>query len=140
MAAVAKTITPSVCTPLPVDSDRLPPLPLGEDVAAGDACYIKNDGKIWRSIGTTLAAPAAEVHGYAPISGKAAQRQTMSLYLGVDFAYGPNNLTPGSYLFLSGTTAGGLDTIASTGGTKAVALVVKNEASHSIVRVFRSQY
>lgn len=69
MSAVAKTITPSVCTPLPVDSDRLPPLTAGEDLAAGDACYIKSDGLVYKSVDTAVATPAAPAVAKADTGG-----------------------------------------------------------------------
>lgn len=112
MAAVTKANV-SLCTTLPGDPERLPPLLVGEDIAIGDACYIKSDGKIWRSIGTAVNA-AAVVDGYAPVSAKVAQRQPMSLYSDVTFNYA-TGLTPGAPFYL-GTTAGGLDTAATTGG------------------------
>jgi hypothetical protein len=121
MAIVAKVGTPSLCTDTPCDSDRLPPLPIGEDIAAGDACYIKSDGKIWKS--TAVAAnAAAEVHGFAPAAMLVAQRQTMSLYCNVNFTYG-SAMTPGAWLYLSAVTAGAIDTASSANQLKPVAFV-----------------
>lgn len=122
MAAVTKVGTPSLCTDTPCDANRLPPLLVGEDIAAGDACYIKSDGKIWKSTAASANA-AAEVHGWAPAAAKVGGRQPLSLYTNVNFNYG-SALTPGAYLYLSATTAGGLDTATSTNATKPIAFVV----------------
>lgn len=121
MASVTKSGIPSLCTNLISDGQKLPPLLVGEDIAAGDACYIKTDGKIWRSIGTA-ANPAAEVDGFAPVSALVAQRQTLSLMHDVNFNYGAS-LGLGTYLYLD-TVAGGLSTTATTGGVKPIARVI----------------
>lgn len=132
MAEITKG-TASLCTPLPGATDRLPPLLVGEDIAAGDACYIKtSDGKIWRSTGAAATAPAV-VDGFAPTAALVAQRQPLSLYTDCNFNYG-TGLTKGSFAYLSGTVAGGLATTASTGGTVPVGRVI--DATR--IRLFRS--
>lgn len=118
MTAVAKSGTPSISTPLVSPEQRLSGLLAGEAIAAGDACYINStDGKLYRSTGAAANA-AAQVDGFAATS--AAIGEALSIYFGINFRYG-TGLTPGTSLFLSGTTAGGLDTAASTGGTVVIA-------------------
>ena len=115
MAAVTKVGTPSVCTDTPCDAQRLPPLPVGEDIAAGDPCYIKSDGKIWRSFDGGSLGTSAEVHGWAPISAKVAGRQSLSLYRNVNMNYG-SGLTPGAFYYLS--TVGVIQTTVGATQTK----------------------
>lgn len=121
MAAVAKSGTPSISTPLASPEQRLSGLLAGEAIAAGDACYINSaDGKLYRSTGAAANA-AAQVDGFAASS--AAVGEALTIYFGINFRYGAG-LTPGTSLFLSGTTAGGLDTAASTGGTVVIARIL----------------
>lgn len=124
MAEVTKTGTPTVSTPYPGPEHRLT-LIAGEAIAAGDACYIKNDGKAWLATGAAANA-AAKVFGFA--LGVASAESPVTLGRGVNIAYGPNvGGTPsaeGAELFLSGTVAGGLADAASTGGTAAIAVVI----------------
>ncbi len=94
MAAVTKVGTPSLCTTTPCDANRLPPLLVGEDIAAGDPCYIKSDGKIWRSFDGGSLGTSAEVHGWAPVAAKVGGKQPLSLYRNVNMTYG-SGLTPG---------------------------------------------
>lgn len=121
MAAVAKSGTPSLATLDPgsecfVGSN----LVAGEDVAAGDACYIKgSDGLVWRSVGTA-ANEASKVHGYAAKVAKSGR--AITLMADVVFHYG-SGLTPGASYYLD-TAAGGLNTVATTGGTTPVAHAV----------------
>jgi hypothetical protein len=60
---------------------------------------------------------AALVDGFAALPAKIGEAVT--LLDGVDWHYGAA-LTPGARYYLSGTTPGGLDTVASTGGTIAI--------------------
>jgi hypothetical protein len=113
MADIAKVGNPSVATiGLDPGTQKLPTLLTGEAIAAGDACYIKNDGLIWRSIGTAANA-AAKVRGYAPYKANAGE--TLTLVKECVFQYG-SALTPGTPYFLS-ATVGALADAASTGGT-----------------------
>jgi hypothetical protein len=124
MAAVTKGSNVSLCTPLPNDSNKIGPLLVGEDIAAGDACYIKtSDGKIYRSVGSAAAA-AAECDGFAPVAALVAQRQTLSLFHDVNMNYAASGLSPGTYLWLSTTVAGGLDTASNVNQTKPFARVI----------------
>ncbi len=121
MAEIAKSGTPSVASVgLDPGSQKLPTLPAGENIAAGDACYIKNDGTIWRSTGAAVAA-AAKVRGYAPMKANAGE--VLTLVKECVFQYGAA-LTPGATYFLSGTVVGGLADVASTGGTGEVAYAI----------------
>lgn len=142
MAAVPKTITPSLVTKTCCNAHRRGPFYAGEDIAAGDACYLKSDGTVWRSIGTTLNAPEAKVAGWAALAAPAGTPVT--LYLEVVLAYGAAGLVPGTRYFLSGTVAGGLDTAPSTGGTATICEVepapANTSPNHSFLRVFRSTY
>lgn len=121
MAAIAKSGTPSISTPLVSPEQRLSGLLAGEAIAAGDACYINSaDNKLYRSTGAAANA-AAQVDGFAATS--AAIGEALSIYFGINFRYGAT-LTPGTSLFLSGTVPGGLDTAASTGGTVVIARIL----------------
>ena len=120
MAAVAKSGTPSISSMgLDDGSQKLPALIAGEDVAGGDACYVKNDGTIWRSNGTSANA-AAKVRGYAPTAAKAGE--PISLVFNVAFNYG-SGLTPGADVFAS-TSAGALVDAATTGGTAPIGFCI----------------
>jgi hypothetical protein len=132
MADVAKSGTPSLATTVPCPAHQIAGLLAGEAVAAGDACYIKSDGKVWRSTGAAANA-AAQVDGFA--AEAAASGEAVTLYHDVNFRYGAG-LTPGARYYLSGATAGALADAASTGGTGAIAFAV--DATR--VRVMRSRY
>lgn len=114
MADIAKSGSPSLSTLGPAPgSGKLPTLYAGEAISAGDACYIKSDGKVWKATGAAANA-AAKVRGFAPMdcpSGEA-----ITLLFNCTFRYGAS-LTPGADVFLSGATAGALADAASTGGT-----------------------
>jgi hypothetical protein len=120
MAAVAKSGTPSIATVVPCSAHRVSGLLAGEALAAGDACRIHTDGKAYKSTGAAANA-SARVHGYASMAASAGGPVT--LYHDVTYHYG-SGLTPGTPYYLSGTTAGGLDTAASTGGTAPCAFAV----------------
>jgi hypothetical protein len=119
MATLSKSGVPSLATINPgVEHQPGKGLLAGEAIAAGDLCYIKNDGKIWRSIGTSANA-AAKCVG---IAAKAADSgQPITIFRGVSFNYGAS-LTPGASLYVSGT-AGAIDDAATTGGTAPVGVV-----------------
>lgn len=88
----------------------------GEAIAAGDALYIKSDGKLWKATGTANNA-AAQVDGFA--AAAAAVGEAVTMVTDVDFHYGVG-LTPGARYYLS-ATAGALETVATTGGLIAIA-------------------
>jgi hypothetical protein len=120
MAVVAKSGTPSLCTRLPGADCQIAGLLAGEALAAGDACYIKSDGKVWRSTGAAANA-AAKVDGFA--AQQTPVGEAVTLFSGVTFRYGAG-LTPGARYYLSGATAGALADAASTGGTTPVGFAV----------------
>jgi hypothetical protein len=121
MAEIAKSGTPSLATVLPdPGACKLPALVAGENLAAGDACYIKNDGMIYRSTGAATG-QAARVMGFAPQKTNAGE--VVTLYYHVNFRYGAT-LTPGTPYYVSGTNPGGLADAASTGGTGIVGFAV----------------
>lgn len=121
MAAVSKSGTPSLSTVTPGGGCYVGSgLRAGEAIAAGDACYIKSDGKAWLATGAANNA-AALVDGFA--AAAAASGEAVTLLTDVDFHYGAS-LTPGARYYLSGATAGGLDTSTSTGGTVAIAKAI----------------
>lgn len=124
MAEVTKGVTPSLATPYPSSDKRLT-LTAGEAIAAGDACYIKSDGKFWKATGASANA-AAKVYGFALAAASAGDPVTCAW--GVNMAYNANisgtAKNPGVELYLSGTVAGGLADAASTGGTGVIAVVI----------------
>lgn len=119
MAAISKSGTPSPSTVNIPAANKITGLLAGEDIAAGDACYIKSDGKVWKSTGTS-ASPAAEVDGFAPVAAKTGEAVT--LLFGVTWRYGAG-LTPGKRVYLA-ATAGTLADAASTGGVASIGFVV----------------
>lgn len=93
----------------------------GEALGAVDACYIKaSDGKVYKSNGTA-ANEAAKFDGFTACAYAAGEAVTL-FSAGARFRYG-SSLTIGGDLYVA-TTAGGLDTAATTGGVRAVARVV----------------
>jgi len=119
MAAVAKSGTPSISTINPPNNTKLAGLLAGEAIAAGDLCYVKSDGKVWKANGTSANA-AARHAGVAATSAPVGEAVT--LYHDVDFRYGAS-LTPGALVYLS-TTAGLLEDAATTGGANAAGYCV----------------
>lgn len=131
MATIAKSGTPSLSTTQPCPAHSIVGLVAGEALAAGDACYIKSDGKVWLSTGAAATAPA-KVRGFAAMA--AAVGEAITLMKNVNFKYGAG-LTPGADYYLS-ATAGQLDTAATTGGTAPVAYAIDATRIH----VFASNY
>ena len=120
MANIARSGTPSVASALPCAAHKITGLLAGEAIAGGDACYIKSDGKVWKSIGTTTNA-AAKVDGFA--ATPAPVGEAVTLYHNVVFG-GFASLTPGARYYVSATSAGYLNDAATTGGTGAVATAI----------------
>jgi hypothetical protein len=119
MALIAKSGTPSLASPYPSHENTVTGLLAGEDIAAGDVCYIASDGTIMRSNGTAATAPAV---GFGIAGGAATTGEAVTLFRRANFHYGAA-LTPGTPLYV-GATAGRLDTAATTGGTVVVARVI----------------
>ena len=99
---------------------NLPDLVAGEALTAGNAVYIKSDGKIWKSNGTASNAASAFVGIVA--KDYAVGRAVTVFGIGARFRYS-TGLTPGARYFVS-ATAGLLADAASTGGTLPVARAV----------------
>ena len=115
MAAIAKSGTPSLSTPVPGPEHRIAGLIAGAAIAAGDPCYIKStDGMVYPSDGAAANA-AAKVRGYAPVAAQAGEAVT--LLHGVHFRYG-SGLQPGTDVYLA--AGGGLADAPSTGGVAAI--------------------
>lgn len=132
MAAITKVGTPSLCSVLPnASANKITGLLAGEAIAAGDACYIKSDGKVWKSTGTAANA-AAKVHGWAGVA--AAAGEAITLLFDVNLEYG-SGMTPGADIFLS-ATAGLIGDAATTGGTAPIGVVI--DATR--IRVWQSRY
>jgi len=119
MATLTKVGTPSLASVLPPANDKLSGLLAGEAIAAGDACYIKSDGKIWKSNGTSANA-AAQVDGFA--LNAASVGEAVTIAWNVNLRYG-SGMTPGTKFYL-GTTAGTLEDAATTGGSAWVAKAI----------------
>ena len=98
----------------------------GEDIAAGDMVYVRNDGLIMRASGAAANA-AALTTGMVWIPAKSGE--PVAYWEGVEFEYyGPNDtavLTPGARYYL-GSAAGTLADAATTGGTVPVGYAVTN--------------
>jgi len=131
MAAIASSGTPSIASVLPPQSQQIAGLLAGEALSAGMPCYIKSDGKVWKSTGTAANA-AAKVDGWA--AEAAAAGQAVTLFFDVNFRYGAG-MTPGARVYLA-TTAGTLEDAATTGGTAPIGFVVDATRIH----VWQSRY
>lgn len=132
MAAIAKSGTPSMSSLLPPQNNNIAGLLAGAAIAAGDACYINSSGAVVLSTGVAANA-SAKVRGFA--AAAATSGEAVTLLWAVNFRYGAG-LTPGIDVYLSGTTAGALDTVASTGGTAPIGFVVDATRIH----LFQSRY
>lgn len=118
--ATITTVSPSLSTLTPDHSCQVGSgLLAGEALAAGDICYIKSDGKAWKSNGTAVNA-AAKADGIAVETAGAGAAVTLMRNVEMSYASG---LTPGARYYVS-ATAGKLDDAATTGGTGAVAFAV----------------
>ena len=125
MATLTKVGLPSLASVLPQQNTQLAGLLTGEAVAAGDLCYIKSDGKVWRSNGTSVAAQAVCV-GIA--AEACAVGEACTILWNVNVRYGAG-LTPGARLYVS-ATAGAIDDAATTGGTAPIGYVVDATRVH----------
>lgn len=121
MAEIEKSGTPSISNQTPPQASQIGAgLIAGEDIEAGDACYITSDGTVKRSDGSA-ADEAAEVRGFAAM--EATEGEAVTLFRNVTFRYG-SGLTPGINVYLSDTTPGGLDDAPTTGGVGPIGFVV----------------
>ena len=129
MAEIAKSGTPSIATVNPCSAHRLTGLLAGEAIAAGDACRIHTDGKVYKATGAAADA-SARVNGWA--AGAAASGESVTLYHDVNYHYGAA-LVPGTPYYLSGTVAGGIADAASTGGTVPIAFAMDATRIHVLL-------
>jgi hypothetical protein len=125
MAVLTKDSVVSLDASSGMFAPQIPDLLAGEAIAAGDCCYIKTaDGKLYRSNGTA-AAEAAEFVGLAARAAAVGQPVTV-FGLGARFHYAAaGTLGPGDKYFVS-ATPGALDTVATIGGTVAVAQAIND--------------
>jgi len=136
MAAVLKTIVPSLGVSLPCNAHRVPnqSLVASEALAAGDSCYINADGTVYRTNGTA-AAPAALSDGIVLLD--VALGGPVTLFTAIECSYGPASLVPGTRLYVD-TVLGGLNTAPTVGGTIPVAKVVyvniTSSTPHAVIR------
>lgn len=120
MALATRSTTPSIDSIQGVKAPYLSALVAGEPLDALAACYIKSDGTVWMSDGTSDNA-AAKCHGFTPTSY--ASGAPVSIYgPGTRAEYG-SGLTPGAPLYVA-ATAGRLDDAPTTGGLAPVAVAV----------------
>lgn len=118
MAVVTKASTASIEGTSAMRADQRSGLLAGEAIGACDACYIKSDGKVWKSNGTSANA-AAKFAGVAAIA--AAVGEPVTLFgIGTLVAQYATGMTPGAPLYIA-ATAGAFDTAATTGGLLFVA-------------------
>jgi hypothetical protein len=126
MAEITRVGIPAVLSVLTLAANRINGSLAGEDIAAGDACYIDSDGKVHRSSGST-AGDAADVRGFA--TTEAESGRAVSLAFDVTMRYG-EDLPEDRNLYLSGAVPGGLADSPSPGGTRPVAFVVDATRIH----------
>ena len=120
MAEITKAGTPAMTSALILGVNRSSGLAAGEDIAAGDACHIKGDGRAYRSVGAADD-EAADVLGFAAAEAK--RGEAVTLAFGVTMRYG-DGLPPSGGLYLSETVPGGLADGPSPGGTAPIAFVL----------------
>lgn len=96
----------------------------GQALLAGAPCHIESDGKIYMSNGTAANADAVVV-GFT-IKTYAAGEPVTLYGPGTVLEYSDSALTPGALYYL-GTTDGRLDTAATTGGTRALAVALDSK-------------
>lgn len=120
MATLTASGTPSLATALPCRAHDISGLLCGEALAAGDLVYIKSDGKLWKSNGTSNNAAAACV-GITLVAAQVGE--AASAYFDVVVRYAAGSLTPGAKLYVS-ATAGKIDDASTTGGTAPIGVVI----------------
>lgn len=131
MADIAKSGNPSVSS-VTNQVNSFAGLLAGEGIGAGDACYIKSDGNIWKATGAAANA-AAQVYGYAMQAATIGEAVTLCWDVRIRYGAG---LTPGTKVYLSGAVAGAIADAASTGGTAPIGVVVDATRVH----VWQSRY
>src|SRR5712691_3576138 len=126
MAEIAKVGTPTVVSRLILAHNRIEGSRAGEDVAAGDACYINDSGEVCRATGAS-AGGAAEVRGFA--AAGAACGAAITLVFDVTMSYG-EDMPSTDGLYLSAIVPGGLADCPSPGGNRPVAFRVDATRIH----------
>lgn len=118
MAAVAKSGTPSLSTTHPASEVLRTGKRAAVAIAAGDALTILSNTTVGLASGAAANA-AAVVHGFAAVAAGVGDSVTL-LGRGAMMHYGAGLTAPTDF-YLSGTVPGGLDTVASVGGTVPIA-------------------
>jgi hypothetical protein len=126
MAEIQMIGTPSVSSVLTLPANRIVGARAGEDIAAGDACYLDDAGRVQRSRGAA-AGPSADVRGFA--AAAASSGDSVTLVFDVTMRCG-ENLPPDASLYLSAIVPGGLADAPSPGSSSPVAFVVDATRIH----------
>ncbi len=113
MAAITKAATADVDMQLLLWGPQIADVIAGEELPICSPVYIATDGKVYRSSGAAANAAAA-VHGF--VARTARVNQAITVFKWVRILQATSGLVPGSAVYL-GATAGGLDTVATIGGT-----------------------
>jgi len=129
MAEITKDGLPSLCSQLPPHAHRIPfdgiddtVNCLGEDVVAGDICCVHSDGLVYKT-DATGDAPVADAAYHGMAAQSLSEGEPISLVWGERFSYAAN-LTPGEFLYPSGTVAGGLANTRAYDGQMPVAFAI----------------
>lgn len=120
MAIITRSATASPDAKTAMRTADITGLIAGETIGCGAPCTINSDGTI-RNANGTAANAAAVIAGFAMRDAVAGEPLTLK-GVGQRFSYG-SGLTPGARLYLA-TTAGQLDTAATTGDAVGCAIVV----------------
>ena len=89
------------------------------------------DEWIYDALTGTLSNANAKVIGWAGINVNVGE--PLTLWVNINFGYGTaTTVVPDTVYYLSGTVLGGLDTVASVGGTKPIAVGLPNGRLHVI--------
>lgn len=122
MADIAKVGSPSLSSIDYPACNKISELKAGEALGAWDACYVKaSDGLVYKATGAANTRPA-HVDGYSMKAVSVGQAVTLSEG-NCNVGYG-SGLTPGTEVFLSGATAGGIADAASTGGLTRLGVIL----------------
>ncbi len=126
MSEIKKVGTPTVVSVLTLSANRLSGAQAGEALAAGDACHVGGDDRVYRSRAT---APdgADSVRGFA--AADASQNAPATLVFDVTLRYGAG-LPAGASLYLSTIVPGGLADSPAATAQPEVAFVVDDTRIH----------
>lgn len=120
MALITRATDASIDASSAAFAPQIADLKAGEDIDIAAPCYVKSDGKVYMSNGTSADA-AAKVCGFSARAAKSGQPVTL-FGAGARFKYG-SGLTPGA-LYYVGATKGRLDAAATTGDAVGTAFAV----------------